>query len=151
MLISTKGQYALRLMVYMAQASDGSDTVPLRRVAGAEGLSLKYLEQLAHSMVEAGYLQSVRGRDGGYKLAVDPEKLTAGDILRAAEGDTQPVACGGLEGECPRETLCSVVDFWVGLDDAIDAYVDSVTLAQLADDGSGPGLRPFQTLSMHSG
>ena len=146
MLISTKGRYALRLMVYMAQASDGSDTVALRRVASAEGLSLKYLEQLARAMVKAGYLESVRGRDGGYRLAVPAEKLSAGDILRAAEGETTPVACEGLEGQCPRESICTVVDFWAGLDNAIDEYVDGVTLAQLAGDGSG--LRPFQTLAL---
>jgi Rrf2 family protein len=133
MLISTKGRYALRLMIYVAQASDGSDTVSARTVADAEGLSLKYLEQLALSMKRAGFLTSVRGHGGGYKMAVSPASLSAGDILRAAEGGaTQPVACMGLEDACPREDVCSTVDFWVGLDNAIESYVDSVTLAQLA-------------------
>ncbi len=146
MLISTKGRYALRLMVYMAQASDGSDTVALRRVADAEGLSLKYLEQLAREMVKAGLLKSIRGRDGGYQLQGDPEKITAGDIIRAAEGETSPVACDGLEGNCSRESICTVVDFWAGLDNAIDAYVDGVTLADLV--GEEQGMRPFQTIAL---
>ena len=132
MLISSKGRYALRLMVYMAQASDGSDTVALRKVSAAEGLSLKYLEQLARSMVKAGYLTSVRGRDGGYKMAVEPAKVSAGDILRAAEGERSTVACEGLEGTCGRSDLCSTVKFWTGLEETIEAYVDGVTLAELA-------------------
>ncbi len=144
MLISSKGRYALRLMIYVAQATDGSDTVPLRKVASAEGLSLKYLEQLAHALRDAGYLKSVRGREGGYQLQGDPEKITAGDILRAAEGQAPTVACAGLEDSCPRESICSTVEFWAGLDEVIDNYVDGVTLAQLA--GDDVNRRPFQTL-----
>lgn len=147
MLISTKGRYALRLMIYMAQASDGSDTVALRRVANAEGLSLKYLEQLARQMVEAGFLRGVRGRGGGYQMAVSPDEVTAGDILRAAEGDTNTVLCNGLEGTCPREAICTTVNFWAGLDRAIDDYVDSVKLSELA--GDPVNLKPFQTLALH--
>ena len=144
MLISSTGRYALRLMIYVAQATDGSDTVPLRKVASAEGLSLKYLEQLAHALRDAGYLKSVRGREGGYQLQGDPEKITAGDILRAAEGQAPTVACAGLEDSCPRESICSTVEFWAGLDEVIDNYVDGVTLAQLA--GDDVNRRPFQTL-----
>ena len=144
MLISSKGRYALRLMIYIAQASDGSDTVPLRKVASAEGLSLKYLEQLAHAMVKAGYLKSVRGREGGYQLSADPDKVTAGDILRAAEGQAPTVACAGLEDSCPRESICPTIDFWVGLDNAIDEYVDGVTLSQLV--GDDVNRKPYQTL-----
>ena len=144
MLISSKGRYALRLMIYVAQATDGSDTVPLRKVASAEGLSLKYLEQLAHALRDAGYLKSVRGREGGYQLQGDTEKITAGDILRAAEGQAPTVACAGLEDSCPRESICSTVEFWAGLDEVIDNYVDGVTLAQLA--GDDVNRRPFQTL-----
>lgn len=144
MLISSKGRYALRLMVYMAQASDGSDTVALRKVASSEGLSLKYLEQLARSMVGAGYLRSVRGREGGYTLAVDAASISAGDVLRAAEGQNATVACAGLEDGCPRESICSTVSFWAGLDDVIDEYVDGVTLADLA--GDDVNRRPYQML-----
>lgn len=145
MLISSKGRYGLRLMVYMAQASDGSDTVALRRVAAAEGISLKYLEQLASAMVKAGYLKSIRGRDGGYQLAKPAEQITAGDVLRAAEGETSPVACAAFEDSCPRENICSTVDFWMGLDAVIDDYVNGVTLAELA--GDDVNRRPFQMLA----
>lgn len=144
MLISSKGRYALRLMVYMAQASDGSDTVALRKVATSEGISLKYLEQLARCMVKAGYLTSVRGREGGYMLARSAENISAGDVIRAAEGQNATVSCSGLEEGCPRESYCTVVDFWAGLDAVIDDYIDGVTLEQLA--GDDVNRRPFQTL-----
>ena len=135
MLISSKGRYSLRLMAYVAQASDGSDTVSARTIADAEGLSLKYLEQLASAMTKAGYLTSVRGAAGGYKMAVDPSVLTAGDILRAAEGKAAvPVACMGLEDACPREDICNTLDFWAGLDNVIENYVDGVTLSQLVNE-----------------
>ena len=83
-------------------------------------------------LMQAGLLDSVRGKGGGYVLSRPAEQMTAGDILRAAEGDTAPVACEGLEGSCLRSDLCSTVKFWTGLEDAIDTYVDSVTLADLA-------------------
>ena len=135
MLISSKGRYALRIMIYVAQASDGSDTVSARTIADAEGLSFKYLEQLANAMTKAGLLKSVRGAGGGYRMAVDPATLTAGDIIRAAEGKSAvPVACMGLEEGCPREEFCKTIEFWAGLDKVIEDYVDSVTLAQLVDE-----------------
>ena len=148
MLISSKGRYALRLMIYIAHANMHDDSVALRHVSAAENISLKYLEQLAHSLVKEGLLCSVRGKGGGYKLAKDPREVTAGDILRAAEGNTVPVACEGLTDGCPREGICTTVEFWQGLDDAIETYVDGVTLAQLAlpqadEDGQCNGLFAF--------
>lgn len=131
MLVSTKGRYAMRLMINIARI--GSDSkVALRYVAQDESISLKYLEQLAHTLVKGGLLVSVRGHGGGYALARDASDIRAGDILRAAEGTTAPVACKGLEETCPREKVCSTVQFWAGLDRAIEEYVDSITLAQLA-------------------
>lgn len=132
MLVTTKGRYALRLMVYIANCSGRK--VALREVAESEGISLKYLEQLAHDLVKAGLLESSRGHGGGYMLAQDAGDIKAGDVLRAAEGSTSPVACAALEegGSCPREQQCSTVDFWAGLDNAIETYVDGTTLADLA-------------------
>ena len=134
MLVTTKGRYAMRLMAYIASFPDRK--VALREVAEYESISLKYLEQLAHEMVKAELLTSVRGHGGGYALARPAELIKAGDVLRAAEGTTAPVACAALEenGECPREQLCSTVEFWAGLDRVIEDYVDGVTLAMLADD-----------------
>lgn len=133
MLITTKGRYAMRLMIYVA-ANDGRN-VALREVAEQEDLSLKYLEQLAHDLVGAGLLASVRGHGGGYLLTRDAREITAGDVLRAAEGTTAPVACAALEenSECPRSEICSTLMFWSGLDAVIEEYVDGVTLADLAD------------------
>lgn len=132
MLITTKGRYAMRLMIYIAGNPDRK--VALREVAEKEVLSLKYLEQLAHDMVGAGLLISVRGHGGGYQLSRDAGNIRAGDVLRAAEGTTVPVACAALEegNECPREDVCSTISFWSGLDEVIENYVDGITLADLA-------------------
>ena len=138
MLVTTKGRYAMRMMVYIAGFPEG-EKVALRHVSEAESISLKYLEQLAHSLVNAGLLTSVRGHGGGYVLGKPAEEITAGEILRAVEGTTVPVACAALEkgGECPRERVCSTISFWAGLDDVIERYVDNVTLAELSADDDG--------------
>lgn len=124
----------MRLMVNIANRGTDRKTA-LRTVAEEEGISLKYLEQLAHEMVKAGLLSSVRGHGGGYLLARDASEIRAGDVLRAAEGTTTPVACAVLEGDgkCPRESICSTVSFWAGLDATIEDYVDNVTLADLVE------------------
>lgn len=134
MLVSTKGRYALRLMVFIAQRGCGG-RASLREVSECEDISVKYLEQLVRPLVQAGLLESVRGKSGGYVLTKEPHAIRAGDVLRAVEGTTAPVACAALEegGSCPRFDTCTTVRFWSGLDDAIEAYVDGVTLADLAD------------------
>lgn len=106
--------------------------VSLREVAERQGISVKYLEQLAGQMTRAGLMRSTRGAHGGYTLARPADKVTAGDILRVCEGGTAPVAC--LEddyGICPHRNACETISFWEGLDAAIERYVDSVTLADL--------------------
>ena len=132
MLISSKGRYALRLMIYIAAFGDEDGKIALREVAERENISLKYLEQLVRPLMNAGLLKSVRGKGGGYMLAKPAEEIRAGDVLRAAEGSTAAVACEGLEGACGRSELCSTVKFWTGLEAAIDEYVDGVTVAELA-------------------
>lgn len=132
MLISSKGRYALRLMVYIAAFGGAEGRVALREIADREDISLKYLEQLVRPLMQAGYLRSVRGKAGGYALAKPADEIRAGDILRVAEGTTAPVACEGLDGACARAGLCSTVKFWTGLDTVIEEYVDGVTLADLA-------------------
>lgn len=134
MLVTTKGRYAMRLMTYIASFPDRK--VALREVAENESLSVKYLEQLAHDMVRAELLKSVRGHGGGYMLARDASAITAGDVLRATEGTTVPVACAALEEDgpgCPREQTCSTIEFWAGLDKVIEDYVDGVALSSLVD------------------
>lgn len=144
MLITSKGRYALRLMIYIAafggdvvDGADGASTsapakISLREVSERERISLKYLEQLVRPLMATGLLKSVRGKGGGYVLGKPAAEIRAGDILRAAEGDKSAVACEGLEGACGRSDLCSTVRFWTGLENAIDSYVDGVTLAELA-------------------
>ena len=132
MLISSKGRYALRLMIYIAAFGDEDGKIALREVAERESISLRYLEQLVRPLMHAGLLRSVRGKGGGYVLAKPASEVTAGDILRVAEGASSTVACDGLEGTCMRADLCSTVKFWTGLERAIDDYVDGVTLADLA-------------------
>jgi len=131
MLVSTKGRYALQLALYVARA-ESMGTVAVRYVAEAQDISVKYLEQLARALVGAGVLQSVRGKGGGYKLAKPADQITAGDVLRAVEGDMVPVPCVGSDSDCPRIDICSTVDFWIGLDKVIEDYVDGVTLETLA-------------------
>lgn len=132
MLVSSKGRYALRLMIYIAAFGEREGRISLRTVAERESISLKYLEQLVRPLLQAGLLTSVRGKGGGYELGRSASEMTAGDILRAAEGDTAAVACEGLEGACSRSDLCSTVRFWTGLEAAIDEYVEGVTLADLS-------------------
>ena len=92
MLISSKGRYALRLMIYIAALGDAEGKIALREVADREHISQKYLEQLVRPLMKAGLLKSVRGKGGGYMMAKDPAEVRAGDILRAVEGSTAPVA-----------------------------------------------------------
>jgi Rrf2 family protein len=131
MLVSTKGRYALRLMIYIAHGGTGKP-IALREISEAEDISLKYLEQLAHTLVTADLLSSIRGHGGGYTLKRDASTIKVGDILRAVEGTTAPVACLGLEAQCPRESICTTVQFWAGLDRVIENYVDGVMLSELA-------------------
>ena len=138
MMISTKGRYALRLMIDVAQQGEDA-RVPLREVSERQSISIKYLEQLAGSLVRADLLKSVRGAHGGYVLTRPATEMTAGDVLRAAEGSCAPVAC--LEddfGICPRRNECNTISFWEGLDNAIETYVDSVLLADMANEPPHP-------------
>lgn len=137
MLVTTKGRYALKLMVRIAQAGEGGK-VSLREAAEEQGMSAKYLEQLVRPLAQANLVKSVRGQGGGYCLTRPATEVRAGDVLRAVEGTTIPVACQGIEGmeACPQSDKCSTVHFWQGLDEVIETYVDGVTLADLAASGT---------------
>lgn len=132
MMVSTRGRYALRLMIDIAKQEDTGERVTMRQAADQEDLSVKYLEQLGSALVRAEILKSTRGANGGYTLARPAEQITAGDVLRATEGSCAPVSC--LEegsAACPRRDECVAINFWRGLDRAIEGYVDNVTLADL--------------------
>lgn len=143
MKISTKGRYALRFMLDLA-IYGGNEYVALREVSSRQEISLKYLEQIVSLFNKNGYLKSVRGPQGGYRLAKDPKEYTVGDILRTTEGALAPVTC--LEGpvnDCPRQGSCGTLSFWTGLYNAINDYVDSVTLADLCENQKTAGNNDF--------
>ncbi len=133
MRITTKGRYALRLMLDLG-SQNTPEMVSLRDVSDRQQISVKYLEQISGALCRAGLLKSGRGVRGGYRLAKSPAEYTVGEILRAAEGSLAPVAC--LEEEeipCERAEGCVTQAFWQGLADVINRYVDSVTLQNLLD------------------
>lgn len=134
-MISTRGRYALRLMLDLAQHSS-DDFVPLKDIAERQEISKKYLEQIIPTLSRAGFLQTNRGFQGGYRLAKNPDKYTVGDILRETEGGLAPVACLNNETiQCPRAAECLTLPLWKGLQDTINNYLDSVTLQDLIDKG----------------
>lgn len=133
MKISTKGRYALRLMLDLA-LHDSDAPVRIKDIAARQDISDKYLEQIISSLNKAGYVKSIRGPQGGYKLARDPESYTAGMILRLTEGSLAPVAC--LDDEvntCDRQETCATLKLWQMLDEAIKGVVDRVALADLVE------------------
>lgn len=133
MKISTKGRYALRLMLDLALYGN-REPVRLRDVAKRQEISIKYLEQIISVLQKAGYVKSIRGAQGGYHLMKAPEDYTVGMILRLIEGDLAPVAC--LEDEvnqCPRQASCVTLRLWKELDAAIRGVVDKYTLADLME------------------
>ncbi len=133
MKISTKGRYALRLMIELALCAS-EDYITLDEVAKKQGLSVKYLEQIAGALRRSGLLLSVRGPQGGYKLAKKPSEYTAGEILHVTEGSLAPVAClNTVPPSCVRKDICPTMDFWQGLHQCILNYVNNVTLQSLAE------------------
>ncbi|MCI5621261.1 MAG: Rrf2 family transcriptional regulator [Lachnospiraceae bacterium] len=133
MKISTKGRYALRLMIDIGM-HDETEPVRLKDVAERQDISMKYLEQIIAVLVRAGYVRSVRGPQGGYRLAKTPKEYTVGMVLRQVEGDLAPVSC--LEGEvnyCERQADCVSLRIWRELDQAIRGVVDKYTLADLIE------------------
>ena len=131
MIVSTKGRYALRVLIDMAEhQTDGF--LPLKEIARRQDISEKYLESIVKSLVQGGVLVGLRGKGGGYRLSRRPEQYTVGDILRLTEGPLAPVAC--LEPEspvCPRMSYCRTLPLWQGLDKVISEYLDGITIADL--------------------
>lgn len=131
MMVSTKGRYALRVMLELAMRQ-GEGYVSLKDIAGRQNVSMKYLEQIITLLNKENLLKSQRGPRGGYCLARKPEEYSVGEILRAVEGRLAPISClETKENRCPRHTECLTIHFWEGLYEVIDAYTDSVTLQDL--------------------
>ena len=133
MKISTKGRYALRLMVDLAEHKD-SGFIALKDVAKRQNISKKYLEQIVPVLNGAGLLATNRGNRGGYKLAKEPKEYTVGDILRITEGSIAPVSC--LESDvnsCERKNFCQTLYVWEGLYKVVNEYLDSITVQDIVD------------------
>ena len=127
MIVSSKGRYALRVMVALAQRQDGGYT-PLKDIAESEGISRKYLESIMTILSKADFVDASHGKNGGYRLNRPVEAYTVGDILRLTEGDLSPVSC---DAQCERS--CHSRPMWVKLGKLIDEFFDGITLRQLME------------------
>ena len=132
MIISSKGRYALRVMTDLAEHAD-SGFISLADISARQEISLKYLEAITALLNTAGFLDSLRGKSGGYKLKKKPEDYTLREILEVTEGGIVPVNCACLTGdeECERSALCPTMPVWQRLDKIISDYLQSVTLKDL--------------------
>ncbi|MDR3333194.1 MAG: Rrf2 family transcriptional regulator [Synergistaceae bacterium] len=139
MRISTRGRYALRVMVDLAINNTG-EFIPLKSVSARQEITIKYLEQIIPLLSKVGYLKSSRGKDGGYRLAHTAKDYTVGDILRAVEGNLAPVACMEDDpNQCPRCIGCATLPVWAGLDKVVNTYLDGITLDELAENNRNQG------------
>lgn len=131
MLISTKGRYALRVLIDLAE-HQSEDYIPLKLIAERQGISEKYLESIIKLLVRAKFLNGLRGKGGGYRLTKAPEQYTVGSILRLTEDSMAPVSClePGADA-CPRAAECRTLSLWQGLDKVINDYLNNITLADL--------------------
>ena len=129
MKISTKGRYALRIMIDIAE-NDKFDYVSIKSISERQKISNKYIEQIISKLLKSGLLITHRGQNGGYKLSRKPKEYKVGEILRIAEGDLNVIDCVN-DYDCPRKSLCNTYSFWKGLDTVINEYADSYTLEEL--------------------
>ena len=131
MMISTRGRYALRVMIDLAEHADNG-YIPMKDVAERQKLSLKYLERILPVLSKNGLVEGVHGKGGGYKLTRAPEEYRVGDILRLTEGDLAPVACLACGAQpCEQADVCRTHPMWERLYRMINDFFDSITLAEL--------------------
>lgn len=139
MLISTKGRYALRVMVELARR-DGEEYVPLGVIASGQGISEKYLESIISVLSKAGLVGGLRGKGGGYRLNRAPKEYTVGEILRLAEGSLAPVSClDSNVNHCQRAEECTTLPVWQKLNSIINEYLNGVTLEDLMKSSAESG------------
>ena len=131
MLISSRGRYALRVMIDLAEHDDGAYT-PMKEVAQRQDISLKYLERILPILVSAKLVEGLHGKGGGYRLTRKPEDYRISEVLRLTEGDLAPVACLECNAEeCKRTAECRTLPMWMELNRRVNEYLDSVTIADL--------------------
>ena len=131
MIVSTRGRYALRVMIDLAENSN-QERIPLKEIAERQGISQKYIESIMTLLSKNKFVDAVHGKGGGYKLNKKPQEYRVGDILRLTEGTLAPVAC--LEKNAPpsdRKKFCRTLPMWTKLDKLVEDYLDSVTLSDL--------------------
>lgn len=132
MLVSTKGRYALRVMIELAGHKEG-EYVPLNTIAAAQDISEKYLESIIGVLSKAGLLDGLRGKGGGYRLNRKAKDYSVGEILRLTEGTLAPVAClEGKENNCSRKENCKTLPMWEKLNTLICTYLDGVSIEELS-------------------
>lgn len=131
MIVSTRGRYALRVMIDLAE-QDGENFIPLKDIISRQGISQKYVEAIMTVLSKAGLVEAMRGKSGGYRLNRPAKNYAVGDILRATEGTLAPVAC--LEDEaapCKHSSYCKTLPLWTELNHIVGSFLDSVSLADL--------------------
>ena len=134
MIVSTKGRYALRVMLHFAQRG-GEEYIPLKEIAEAEGISQKYLESIMTTLSKAGFVDAVHGKGGGYRLNRAPEEYTVGSILHLTEGGLTAVSCTSQgPSACSRSQCCNTLPMWERLDKLINDFFEGITLADLLND-----------------
>lgn len=132
MIVSTRGRYALRVMIDIAEHPN-EPYIPLKSIAARQGISEKYLESILKILVQEHLLEGMRGKGGGYRLTREPDQYTVGEILTLTEGSLAPVSCLAQgAAPCPRMSGCRTYNMWKGLDDLIEDYFGKITLADLA-------------------
>lgn len=140
MLISTRGRYALRVLVDMAEHQDGN-YIPLKDISDRQEISKKYMESIMVMLSKAGLVTGVHGKGGGYVLSRKPEDYTIDEILEITEGSLAPVACLECDAQpCPRVENCRTVRMWTELDSRIHSYLKGITLADLMSTGPADSL-----------
>ena len=136
MIVSTKGRYALRVMVDLAEHPT-EDYIPLREIAGRQEISEKYLEIILKMLVGEKLVVGLRGKGGGYRLNRAPEEYRVGEILRCTEDSLAPVAClAEAENQCPRAGRCRTLPMWEKLNRVVNDYFDGITIADLMEQGT---------------
>lgn len=132
MIVSTRGRYALRVMIDIAEHPN-EPYIPLKSIAARQGISEKYLESILKILVQEHLLEGMRGKGGGYRLTREPDQYTVGEILTLTEGSLAPVSCLAQgAAPCRRMSSCRTYEMWKGLDDLIEDYFGKITLADLA-------------------
>ncbi|MEE1244080.1 MAG: RrF2 family transcriptional regulator [Acutalibacteraceae bacterium] len=131
MMISTRGRYALRVLIDLAEHNTGG-YIPMKDIAERQGISLKYLERIIPVLSKNGIIDGVQGKGGGYRLIIEPSECNIGNILRLTEGDLAPVACLCKDAEpCDRADKCRTFPLWVEFYETVNRFFDSKTLEDI--------------------